>query len=340
MDEQILFDRFHEALEMEPRPGAYERMRFAMTNRPIALKGRPAFRMRWSKMGLRIAAGVTAAVIVIAVAAAFIAAHRGPVGSAPAGQDPNVKAYRDMIASDYNAMASATSSHCATIQDTGCEAALNAFIPGLRKWVGDLDSYRTTPSGYVVVDGQLRRHLNQAIADMNAAAAFQKAGNAIGFNLAMNAVLYERAWVDPTMFAIVGSYPRVAATYHDAFGLTKQSLAACVNSTPAPADLACTALLARQVCVGSDAQICESYVQNAGTQIQAFLIALLQNPAPSSLATKDAQLQADLAKADTALLATTDALLHADAAKVAAGDMSYSDAISSADGDAVAIGNP
>ena len=105
MDEQILFDRFHEALEMEPRPGAYERMRFAMTNRPIALKGRPAFRMRWSKMGLRIAAGVTAAVIVIAVAAAFIAAHRGPVGSAPAGQDPNVKAYRDMIALDYNAMA-------------------------------------------------------------------------------------------------------------------------------------------------------------------------------------------------------------------------------------------
>jgi hypothetical protein len=98
--------------------------------------------------------------------------------------------------------------------------------------------------------------------------------------------------------------------------------------------------LARQVCVGSAAQICESYVQNAGTQIQAFLIALLQNPAPSSLATKDAQLQADLAKADTALLATTDAVLHADAAKVAAGEMSYSDAISAADGDAVAIGNP
>ena len=31
MDEQILFDRFHEALETEPRPGAYERMRLAIT---------------------------------------------------------------------------------------------------------------------------------------------------------------------------------------------------------------------------------------------------------------------------------------------------------------------
>src|ERR1700686_3785450 len=318
MDEQILFDRFHEALEMEPRPGAYDRMRFAMTNRPVAVKRRPAFRVRWSRMGLRLAAGLTAAVIVIAVAAAFIAAHRGPVGSAPASQDPNVKAYRDMIASDYNAMARAPSSHCATIQDTGCEAALNAFVPGLRKWVGDLDSYRTTPAGYVVVDGQLRRHLNQAIADMNATVAFQKAGNAIGFNLAMNAVLYERAWVDPTMFAIVGSYPRVAATYHDAFGLTKQSLAACVNSTPAPADLACTALLAH-VCAGAAAQICESNIQNADTQIQTFLIALLQTPAPSSLTSKNVQLQADLAQADTALLATTDALLRGDAAKVDTG---------------------
>jgi hypothetical protein len=339
MDERILSDRFHEALEMEPRPGAYERMRFAMTNRPVVLKRRPAYRMRWSKMGLRIAAGLTAAVIVIAVAAAFIAAHRGLVGSAPAGQDPNVKAYRDMIALDYNTMAGSTSNHCNTIQDTGCEAGINNVISTLQKWVGDLNSFQKTPSQYVVIDGQLRRHLNQLIADGNAAVAFQKAGNDSGFNLAMNAGFYERAWIDPTMSAIVGSYPRVAATYNDAFRLTRQSLDACVNHKPAPADLACAALVAN-VCTGGDVPACESDVQSADTQIQTFLIALLQNPAPSSLSTKNAQLQADLAQADTALLATTDALLSGNAVMVGAGQNSYSGAIFAADADASAIGNP
>jgi hypothetical protein len=338
MDEQILFDRFHEALDMEPRPGAFERMRFAMTNRPIVLKGRPAFRMRWSKMGLRIAAGLTAAVIVIAVAAAVIVAHRGPVGLAPAGQDPNVKAYRDMIALDYNAMSASTSNHCNTIQDTGCQAAVNAVIPTLQKWVSDLNSFRTPPR-FVAVDGQLRRHLNQTIADGNAAVAFQKAGNENGFNLAMNAAFYERAWIDPATFALIGSYPRAAATYNDAWRLTRQSLSACINSGPPPAHLACPALLAH-VCAGAAAQICESNLQSADTQIQTLVIALLQNPAPSSLTAKNAQLQADLAQADTALLAATAALLRGDAAEVHAAESAYFGAIYTADGDASAIGNP
>jgi len=67
MDERILFDQFHEALDVEPRPGAYERMRFAMTNQPVALKSRPVFRMRWSKMGIRVAAVLAAAVLAVAV---------------------------------------------------------------------------------------------------------------------------------------------------------------------------------------------------------------------------------------------------------------------------------
>ena len=42
MDERILFAQFHEALDVEPRPGAYERMRIAMTNHPVVIKRRPA----------------------------------------------------------------------------------------------------------------------------------------------------------------------------------------------------------------------------------------------------------------------------------------------------------
>ncbi|HEV2035389.1 MAG TPA: hypothetical protein VGU71_14545 [Candidatus Dormibacteraeota bacterium] len=130
----------------------------------------------------------------------------------------------------------------------------------------------------------------------------------------------------------------MAGTYHDAVGLARQSLNACVNGTPGPGDLACQALGAG-VCSDAAAQPCESDVQIADTQIQTFLIALLQNPAPSALATKDARLQADLAQADTALLAITDALLNGDAAKAEAGRSAYTAAIAAAAGDASALGN-
>jgi len=288
-------------------------------------------------MGLRIAAGLTAAVIVIALIAAFLA-HHTPVGNVPANQDPNVKAYRAMIISDYSTMAGSTSGapQCITIQTTGCQAALSRVIPTLQRWVSDLTTFRT-PSRFAVIDGQLRRHLTEVMTEMNAAVAFQSANNQNGFDIAVNAIYYERAWIDPTTFAIEGTYPKVAGTYHDAISLARQSLDACVNSTPGPGDLGCHALSAGQACTGAAVQTCESDVQSAETQTQNFLIALLQNPASSALTTKDALLQADLAKADTALLAITDALLSADSAKADAGQSSYAVAIHAADADVFAI---
>ena len=38
---------------MEPRPGAYERLRASMKSQPVPRQRRPVFRMRWTKMGLR-----------------------------------------------------------------------------------------------------------------------------------------------------------------------------------------------------------------------------------------------------------------------------------------------
>lgn len=336
IDEQILFDRFHEALEMEPRPGAYDRMRLAMTNRPVALKQRPAFRMRFSKMGFRFVAAMAAVAIVAALVAAFIAGHHALVGSVPAGQDKNVSAYTAMVQSDYNKMAASTSNHCGTIQDTGCAAAVVPVDAALQRWVDDLSSFNT-PTRYVVLDGQIRRHMSEVIKELNAAVAFQKANNENGFNLAMNAAVYERAWVDPTVFAIDGTYPRLAGSYHDAVRLAKQSMDGCVNGTPAPADLGCQAISSAQDCTGSDAQTCESAVQSAETQAQTILVALFQNPAPSALANKDAQLQADLARADAALIAITDGLLNGDSAKVAAGRSSYTMAVTAVDSDLAVI---
>lgn len=336
IDEQILFDRFHDALDVEPRPGAYERMRFAMTNRPVALKKRPAFQMRLSKMGFRVVAALAAGAIAVAVVAALIASHRAPVGSVPAGQDKNVRAYTAMVQSDYNKMAASTSNHCNTIQDTGCAAAVVPVDAALQHWVDDLGSFQT-PTRDAVLGGQLRNHLIEVIKELNAAVAFQKANNQAGFDLAMSAAIYERAWVDPTVFAIDGTYPRVAGNYHDAISLAKQAIDACVNGTPAPADLGCQALSSAQDCTGADAQTCESGVQSAETQAQTLLVSLFQNSAPSALANKDAQLQTDLAQADTALLAITDALLNEDSTKEAAGRSSYTVAITAAASDGSAI---
>jgi hypothetical protein len=153
--------------------------------------------------------------------------------------------------------------------------------------------------------------------------------------MAMNAAVFERAWIDPTSFTITGSYPHVAGSYHDAVSLARRSLDACINGTPAPNDLACQSLASAQACVNTSAQTCESDVQNAAAQIQTFLIALVQDPAPSALAAKAAQLQTDLVAADTALLAITDALLHGDSAKSEAARGAYIEAVSAADGDAI-----
>jgi hypothetical protein len=76
MDERALFDRFHEALELEPRPGAYERFRADFTNPSVAARRRPVFQLRFSRMGLRVAAALAVAAIAIALVAGYAVTHR------------------------------------------------------------------------------------------------------------------------------------------------------------------------------------------------------------------------------------------------------------------------
>jgi hypothetical protein len=332
MDERILFDQFHEALDVEPRLGAYERMRFAMTDHPVALKRRPAFQMRWSKMGLRVAAVLAAAVLAIALGAAILATHHGPTGSVPAGEDPNVKAYQDMMSTNYNAMNALSSGNCSTIQDTGCAAAVKVLSAGLQKWVGDLNAFHT-PTAYGVIDGQVRRHLSEVVTELNAAVAFQKAKNQNGFDLAMGDVVYERAWIDPVFFTIEGTYPKLSGSYRDAVNLARQALNACVGSTPGPSEVACTRLSAHETCALREEVRCESDVQAAATRIQTLLLGLTQNPAPDGVTANARRVMADLAQADTALLAITDALLRGDSAKADAGETAYASATAAADSD-------
>jgi hypothetical protein len=329
MDEHIFFDRFHEALEMEPRPGAYDRMRHAFTNQSVARKSGPLFRMRWTKMGLRVAAGLTAVIVAIALLAVFIATHNPPVGNIPASQDTkeNVTAYENLNRADDVKMNVAVSNHCVTIADPGCAAAVLVVDAALQQWTADLNGFNT-PSRFVVLDGELRTHLGQAIKELNATVSFQKNNNVSAFNMAIGAASYEHDWINYAATALEAS-PGVASKYRSAVGFAKQSFDSCTT---------CGALPAR-ACLGASAQSCEDDVQSAEFQTQAFLIAVLSNPAPSALTAKDARLKADLAAADTALLAITNGLLSGDSGAVQAGQRSFSSAIGSVAADASAISN-
>jgi hypothetical protein len=329
MDEKILFDRFHEALEMEPHSGAYERMRFNVTNH-VARKPRLAFRMNWAAMAPRVAAVLVAAVLAIALGAAILTATHKFVGNAPAAPDPNFQAYQALTKADYNGFTAADNLSCNFIEDTTCEAAANAYIAADRQWYGDLIAFKTPPR-LAALDGMIRAHLTDAIAYNKAIAPNQKSGNKKAFGIAMDGAFYERSWFDPAVFLIDGSYPRVAGSYRDALMLAKQSLVNCVNGTPGPADIACANIGFQ--CQGVDVQACITYAHTAAAQLQTFLIGLLQNPAPSTLAAKDRELQGELAQADADLLSLTDALQSGDATKAALAEDLFVLAVRAADVD-------
>lgn len=325
MHERELFDIFHDALEIEPRPGAYDRLRFALTNYPVAVKARPVLRMRWTKMGFRAAAALTAVVLAIALIAAFLAGRHAPVGSVPAGQDQHMKAYQAMMHADYRDMRASTSNNCATIDDINCEVAAKRVTAALQQWINHMESFQT-PSRYAALDQQLRRHMSEVIVELNAAVAFQKANDQRNFRLAMDFAVFEGQWIDPVAMVINGDYGILASSYEQAFSKTKQALDQCLAAQAGPGG-ACGRLARQSLCLGAYAELCQSYIQDAESQLQTVAIMLAQNPPPADQVVKTTKLQTYLADADAALLAISDAMLKGDAAKVDAALQSFAGAL-------------
>lgn len=337
MDDRYVFDRFHEALELEPNAGAYERFRSTFINLPGATKKRPVFRLRFSKMGFRLAAVMVAVVVIaIAVVAGILATHHGPTSYVNATQDQNGRAYVRLMLTDYNNFVNATSNHCNTIDDQGCAAAVQHLLPAMQKWVSDLAAFHT-PAQYVVLDGRLRAHVNEAIVELNMLAPAQNRHDAAGFTLAINAALYERAWVDPASFTLEGTYPSVAPSYSDAVKLANKSLFACANTSPGPDALGCEHISGGEACLGAAAQACADDIQSAETQLQNFMIAIAQNPAPPSMAAKDRQFETDLINADNLLLDLVTLQLQGNASKISSDELSYLAAINSAAADSQSL---
>lgn len=334
IDERVVTERFHEALDVEPRAGAYERFRAVFITPPAAAKRRPMFRLRFSRMTLRVAAAVAVVAIAIALVAGVLATHH-PTAGVPAHTpqvDQNTASYRALMSRDYADMNASTSNHCNTIADTGCAAAIAPVNAALQKWIDDLASFHT-PTAYVALDSLIRRHMKAVIDVQNAAIGYQKAGNSAAFTLAMNAAFYERPWIDPASFTAEGTYLRQVGSYTDAVKLAQHSIDACLSGSPGPADRACAQLVAGLDCTGSRAATCEASVEDALTQVETFLITVVQNPAPSNLSAKTATYETDLDRIDGDLLSITYALVAGDASKASDSQNKYSTDLQTTQGD-------
>jgi hypothetical protein len=332
MDEQILFDRFHEALDTEPPAGAYARLQIALVKSPVKLQPRLALQPRWSRTGLRLSAVLTAIVLAIVAVAAFLATHRALDGSVPAGSDRAIKSYQTLVGNDYQRSREARPrGTCMNFLDASCPAATVRSVSALQQWLDDLNQSEP-PARFAFVDAQMRSHLGLLISDMNAAAAAQRAKDQSGLAHANQAAGNERGWLDDTVSSVVNSQQGTVATYTEAVRLRKQNLVQCAG---------CEQLVSQRYvsCNGDQASACQDGIQHISFQVVRFEAATIRVAAPNSLMTKDIRLQSDLAKADTALIAMTSALSVGDQAAFDAGRISLQRALAAVDQDATDILN-
>jgi photosystem II stability/assembly factor-like uncharacterized protein len=84
IDEREVFDRFHMALNVEPQPGAFDRLQAALTQRPVTSSRRTRFVPPAPRLGPRLAAGLVAVLLTLAVAGAFLALLLTAIRTTPA----------------------------------------------------------------------------------------------------------------------------------------------------------------------------------------------------------------------------------------------------------------
>ena len=243
--------------------------------------------------------------------------------------DPAINAYKTLMVSDDNAMGASTSNHCNTVQDVACPAAVARVVAALQTWLDDLNRFQT-PARFATIDAQMRRHVAAAIAYLNGAAAATLAKNQPALDRSIVAAVGERGWVDRLTASISHSSPVTTTVYSSLVKSEKSDLDKCAG---------CQRLIAQAplTCEGTAATDCNSLVLDAASQVATFEGAVVLDAAPSTLATKDAQLQTDLAQGDTALIAMMGDLLKGDQQGFTAARPSLERALAAVDVDAAAV---
>jgi hypothetical protein len=335
MDERILFDRFHQALDVEPRAGAYDRLRIALAKKPVNPQRPAVFSMSWPKMGLRLAAVMTVVVLAIAAAAAFLAAHRVADNVGPADSGHAITAYKLAVSNANTKVQTLGASWSCNggSQLAACEADASRMLPVANQFVDDLNRVRV-PARFAIAHAQLRVHVAAQDLRTEALLAASQAHDAAAVDRELAAIQGETgwAWVQAMVSSIVSSRQGTAATYVESVRGEKATLESCS---------ACQDLAGQNQysCTGSQASTCQDLVTNIALEVKSFQDAVVRLTAPSSLTPKDNRLQRDLAQADTALIAMADALTAGDQAGFTAGRTSLQQAIPAISRDAADLLN-
>jgi hypothetical protein len=241
---------------------------------------------------------------------------------APAGQGLVIKQYQAMVLADYVAFENtqgnlvqsggdwymgptsvAPGLHCATIDDAGCPAAVEAAIEALQHWLDDLSLARP-PARFSTLDGLMREHLGRLIPDHYSMLAAFKARDSNGFQAALNAGEQDKDLLQFEAGDIVSSSRASIAEYISWVGWGGSQLVGT--------DLG--------LCRTTQAAGCAGLLATTRSTVETFQGDIVRELAPDTLAGSDARLQADLVSADVALDAMESALSGGDDVALQAGD--------------------
>jgi hypothetical protein len=329
MDEQILFDRVHQALDVQVPDGAYEQLRSAL-QRKSAGRGKARFQQTRGALprpALQLAAAVLVVVIAAAAVVTFLQLRSNAPRSAPA---LSIVAYQTTLKRDVGILDSAGDGvSCTTLQST-CPQPGRPVLKAYQRWLDDLNGSEP-PAKFAVIDAQMRKHLAAGIADLNAVFAAHAAHNQDGLDRAGAEAQRQGDWLNAVTDAIVYSSQGTAAGYADSvLAARRQGLDVCPEcqslSSSGPID-----------CTGSQEANCEGDVAFARSAIEDLEAAVMRVAAPGSLAAQDSLLQRDLAEADTAVLAMATAQLTGDQGGFSAGRLLFQRALPAVNADIAGI---
>jgi len=328
MDDRALFDRMHDALDIEPPAGAFERMRVALAKSPATPHGWAVFRMKGSKMGFRLAAGLTLLVLMGAIVAAYLAAHNATSSRVPAGSGQTIAAYQNLVNLDDQNANATWSDPCDTATHTGCQADATRALVALHQWLDDLNRSEP-PARFLVVDAQLRQHISGSIAGLNALFAASQANDSNAMDRAFLLAAAGRAWTDAVVPGIVSSKQVTAAEYANSVRAQSIFLTSCAD---------CQVLTGQsQIDCSQNQDFCQTLLDGTELQVAGLQVAVAAFAAPDSFSAKDTRLQQDLARADSALISMRASLLTLNQAGFDAGRITLRTALAAVSLDAAAI---
>ncbi len=331
MEEQLLFTRVHDALDVPMPPGAYERLRTNLTKKPVRRFRWPALQTRWSNMSFRLAAGLAIVAIVAAAAAAAVAIHNSQSNLSPAGSRMSIEAYQKMIAADSPDPNVVWNLPCNDTVHTGCEKDASRSLPLIRKWLKDLQGART-PVRFTVVDVEMRHHLEQNIGALNALVADSQAHDDQAMTRDYVLAVYAVDWTGTVLPQIAKSQQVKEAGYRNIVATFRQhAIDICLAS--------CTMFASKDAasCTTNGGVSCLSLFDDVASNFALFAGALVQDAAPPSLGALDSHLENDLAAADDILLTMRIAVASGDQAGINAGISQLRRATAAIERDAAAI---